>query len=161
MMEISGRTLKHMILVITVVTALILTPASVVQAEQIDIVGPPGSEAFGTSVTALPNGNIVVTDPLFDAGVKVDAGAVFLYDGASATLISYFTGSTDNDQVGSGGVVVLNNGNFVVISPQWQDVGAVTWGSGTSGVTGSTVSSSNSLVGSTYGDQVGDRIFST
>ena len=157
-MEISGRTLKHMILVITVVTALILTPASVVQAEQIDIVGPPGSEAFGTSVTALPNGNIVVTDPLFDAGLKVDAGAVFLYDGATSILINYFTGSTDNDQVGSGGVVVLNNGNFVVMSPQWQGVGAVTWGSSTSGVSGTTVSSSNSLVGSTYDDQIGYRV---
>jgi hypothetical protein len=161
MMEISKRTLKHVTLAITVLTALILTPASMVQAEQINIAGPPGSEAFGTSVTALPNGNIVVTDPLFDAGVTEDAGAVYLYDGASGTLISYFTGSTDNDQVGSGGVVVLSNGNFVVMSPQWQGVGAVTWGSGTSGVSGTTVSSSNSLVGSTYGDQVGYRAFDT
>ncbi|MBN1812024.1 MAG: hypothetical protein JXA14_09335 [Anaerolineae bacterium] len=161
MMEISRRTLKHMMLVITVVTAFILTPASVIQAGQTDIIGPSGSEAFGTSVTALPNGNIVVTDPLFDAGLKVDAGAVFLYDGATGTLISYSAGSEDNDQVGSGGVMVLSNGNFVVMSPQWHYVGAMTWGSGTSGITDTTVSSSNSLVGSTYGDQVGYRAFNT
>jgi hypothetical protein len=159
-MKISRRTLKHVVLVVTVVTGLILTPVSTVQAGQIDIVGPPGSEAFGTSVTALPNGNIVVTDPLFDAGVTVDAGAVYLYDGTTGALINILIGSAANDQIGSGGVVALSNGNFVVISPQWQGVGAVTWGSGTSGISG-VVSSSNSLVGSTFDDQVGYSQFGT
>ncbi len=159
-MKISRRTLKYVALVVTVVTGLILTPVSRVQAGQTDIVGPPGSEAFGTSVTALSNGNIVVTDPLFDAGVTVDAGAVYLYDGATGVLISVLIGSTINDQIGSGGVVPLSNGNYVVISPQWQGVGAVTWGGGTSGISG-VVSSSNSLVGSTWDDQVGYGPFTT
>ena len=48
--------------------------------------------------------------------------------------------------------VVLANGNYVVRSPYWDngaaaDAGAVTWGDGTSGVTGA-VSAANSLVGS-------------
>jgi hypothetical protein len=158
-MKTSGRTLKHVALVITVVTGLILAPVSTVQAEQIDITGPPGSEAFGTSVTALSNGNIVVTDPLFDAGVTADAGAVYLYDGATGALISVLIGSGANDRIGSGGVVELSNGNFVVLSPHWGgggagDAGAVTWGSETSGVSG-VVSSGNSLVGSASYDQVG------
>ena len=56
-------------------------------------------------------------------------------------------------------MTVLSNGNYVVRSPDWDngaaaDAGAVTWGSGTTGITG-TVSAANSLVGSTAGDQVG------
>ncbi len=50
-------------------------------------------------------------------------------------------GSTANDQVGIGGVTALTNGNYVVSSPHWDngaatDAGAVTWGSGTTGVSG-------------------------
>ena len=72
-------------------------------------------------------------------------------------------GSTANDNVGSvdtgygpyGGVTALSNGNYVVSSPDWTngaaaDAGAVTWGSGTAGVSGA-VSATNSLVG-TYGE---------
>ena len=131
----------------------------VAAATTIDIVGPPGSGAFGTSVTALPGGNIVVTDPYFDAGAISDVGAVYLYDGATGALISDLTGSTAGDQVGSGGVKVLSNGNYLVRSPNWDNgaaagAGAVTWGSGTAGVSG-VVSAANSLVGSSAGDRVG------
>ena len=67
-------------------------------------------------------------------------------------------GSTAGDQVGSS-VRALTNGNYVVLSGTWDngpivDAGAATWGSGTTGVSG-TVSAANSLVGSTAGDQVG------
>ncbi|MFO0880921.1 MAG: hypothetical protein U0840_26655 [Gemmataceae bacterium] len=42
-------------------------------------------------------------------------------------------GSTTNDLVGSGGVTVLSNGNYVVTGTSWDngglsDAGAVTWG---------------------------------
>ena len=47
-----------------------------VNAAQIDIPGPAGSGAFGTTVTVLPNGNIVVTDP---NGPVSNVGAVYLY----------------------------------------------------------------------------------
>ncbi|HSD85021.1 MAG TPA: hypothetical protein VLG46_14230, partial [Anaerolineae bacterium] len=129
-------------------------------AAQTDIIGPVGSEVFGRWVVVLPNGNIVVTDPYYDApGPITDTGAVYLYNGGTGVLISQLTGSQANDQVGSGGVVTLTNGNYVVLSPAWDnsataDAGAVTWGSGTTGITG-VVSSTNSLVGSTAGDQVG------
>jgi hypothetical protein len=61
--------------------------------------------------------------------------------------------------VGSSGVTALTNGNYVVSSPSWNNgaassAGAVTWGSGSTGVTGA-VSASNSLVGTSAGDQVG------
>jgi Repeat of unknown function (DUF5650) len=129
-----------------------------VNASQIDIVGPPGSGAFGYSVTALPNGNIVVTDPLYSLSNPVpvaEVGAVYLYNGATGALISTLTGSTANDAIGIDGVTVLANGNYVVRSRLWHNgaaysAGAITWGSATTGVSG-VVSAANSLVGSTRG----------
>lgn len=122
-------------------------------ALQIDIAGPAGSAEFGKSVTVLPNGNIVVTDP----AALGTLGAAYLYS-PSGTLISTLTGSTADDQVGGDGVVVLANGNYLNRSRNWDgaaaNVGAVTWGSATAGVSG-VVSASNSLVGSTLNDQVG------
>lgn len=127
-------------------------------ATQIDIVGPAGSGSFGYSFTILPNGNMVVVDPLYDIpGGASDVGAVHLYNGATTELISTLSGSTTGDGIGSGGVTILANGNFVVSSPSWTNgnaahAGAVTWGSATSGVNG-VVSSSNSLVG-THADDM-------
>ena len=121
----------------------------------------PGAQfvVVGEGDVVILNGNIVVTDPGYDAGGVADVGAVYLYNGATGALISKLTGSTAGDQVGSGGVTVLPNGNYVVRSPDWDNgaaanAGAVTWGSGTTGVTGA-VSAANSLVGSTADDQVG------
>jgi len=110
-------------------------------------------------VWALSSGNIVLASP-FDNFTALGAGAVYLYDGSTRALISMLTGNTLDDHVGSGGVSLLTNGNFVVSSPLWNNAGlavaagAATWGSGTAGVNG-TVSASNSLVGSTAGDTVG------
>lgn len=124
-------------------------------AAQLNISGPGGSVAFGTTVAALPSGNIAVIDP---NGLGSNVGAVYLYS-TTGTLISALSGSSANDHVGSGGIVVLSNGNFVVLSPQWNNgsattAGAVTWINGTTGRSG-TVSASNSLVGTTTNDQVG------
>ena len=107
-------------------------------ATQKDIVGPVGSDNFGTSVTVLPNGNIVVTDPFYDApGLITDVGAVHLYNSAGA-LLSTLTGSAPDDRIGFEGVTVLTNGNYVVRSAFWNngaavDAGAVTWCSATVG----------------------------
>lgn len=128
-------------------------------AAQVDIAGPAGSVSFGTGVTLLPNGNFVVTDPLFDApGAAVDVGAVYLYS-ADGVLISTLRGSSTGDRIGYNGVTVLSNGNYVINSSHWKnltvvDAGAVTWGDGDTGVAG-IVSPANSLVGSRTGDGVG------
>ncbi len=118
---------------------------------------PAAGNRFGQTVTVLPNDNVVVTAP-GDSFAAVSAGAVYLFNGTTGALASALTGSTANDQVGSGGTVVLTNGNYVVPSSNWGNgvatpaVGAVTWGSGTVGVSG-LVSAANSLIGSTTGDQ--------
>jgi sugar lactone lactonase YvrE len=63
-------------------------------------------------VRVLPNGNIVVTDPKSSTS---NIGTVYLYT-SGGKKISSFTGSSSNDQVGSGGIAVLANGNFVVVA---------------------------------------------
>ena len=153
-----SASIKRVLLAAAIVA--LLTPWNarpVVAATWIDIVGPVGSGAFGTQVKVLPNGNIVVTDPHYDAGATEDVGAVYLYDGATGELISMLVGNMGGDGVGSG-VKVLSNGNYVVYSPDWNSgAGAVTWGDDTTGVDG-VVSAANSLVGSTADDEVGHYV---
>jgi hypothetical protein len=131
-------------------------------ATQVDLHGPAGSGAFGTLVVALPNGNVVVTDPHYSAGSHANVGAVYLYNGHTRALISALTGRQAGDQVGLGGVTPLSNGNYVVDSSGWANgaaaqAGAVTWCSGTLGCTG-VVTVTNSLVGSQPGDGVGNSV---
>ena len=119
---------------------------------------PNSGNGFGTSVLVLPSGNVAITSPNDDFGGS-NAGAVYLFNGMTGSLISTLRGSSASDQIGSTGLVQLTNGNYVVRSALWDsgsvaDVGAVTWGSGVLGVSGA-VSSSNSLVGSTLNDNVG------
>jgi hypothetical protein len=102
-----------------------------------DISGPAGSAAFGKSTYVLPNGNIVVADPGYSSATTSAIGAVHLY-GPTGTRIATLTGSTANDRVGVKGILVLDDGNFVVLSPRWNDRrGAATWVSGTAGLEGS------------------------
>jgi len=124
-----------------------------------------GTSDFGTTaVTALANGNYVVTSFYWDNGTIADAGAVTFGDGSSGVsgLISEtnsLVGSSAYDNLGFQGVTALSNGNYVVTSSYWDnntatDAGAVTFGEGTSGVTG-VVSDTNSLVGVSEFDNLG------
>jgi len=131
---------------------------------KVDIPGPAGSGTFGNTIRVLSNGNLLVIDTGFDLTDPTvsDVGAVYLYD-LDGNLISSLHGSTAGDAVGSGGVRELANGNFVVVSPNWdnggaENAGAVTWGSMYDGFMGGldvVVSAANSLVGSRSGDNVG------
>ncbi|MBO9665133.1 hypothetical protein [Dokdonella sp.] len=128
-------------------------------AAPVDIAGPPGSVAFGINVVVLPNGNFVVTDHKANLTAQ-NAGAVHLYTPAGV-LISTLRGDKPDDFVGGGGIVVLKNGNFVVLSPGWNNAtslraGAATWVDGVRGLSG-TVSSDNSLVGTQTDDNVGSH----
>ncbi len=125
-------------------------------ANQVDIIGPVGSAAFGSRVAVLPNGNIVVVDP---DGPASGVGAVYLYPPGGGAPISTITGVAANDHVGSGGIVVLASGNYLILSPAWHNgaavnAGAVTWASADGGISG-LVSPANSLVGSNAADGVG------
>jgi filamentous hemagglutinin family protein len=118
---------------------------------------PSMGSNFGPA-TILATGNVLLTDAGADIGAT-NTGAVYLFNLTTGALISQLSGTTANDAVGNGGVTALSNGNFVVQSSNWDngattDASAITWGSGTTGITG-VVSASNSLVGTNSNDQLG------
>jgi hypothetical protein len=128
-----------------------------------------GDNVGGGSITALDNGNFVVASPSWNnsegavtwgsgtTGFSATAGATVTISASNSLVGSSPRGNgSAGDLVGSGGVIALKgNGNYVVDSPDWGgDIGAVTWGSGTAGVSG-TISASNSGIGSSTNDHVG------
>ncbi len=139
------------------------------------LIGSTAGDQVGHSITALTNGNYVVASPFWDTVGKVDVGAVTFGNGtlghsSSVSTSNSLIGSTSGDSIGSfsistqptirhPNVFPLQNGNYVVNSSLWDrggivDAGASTFASGTSGRTG-TISTSNSLVGSSTEDNFG------
>ena len=125
-----------------------------------DGVGSGGIVEVGAS-------NFVVSSPGWDNGGTMNAGAVTWVDGDSGlngvvTAGNSLVGTTANDMFLNAIVVLKGAGNYVVASQFWDngatvDAGAVTWGSGSSGVAG-TVSPANSLIGTTADDRVGTTV---
>ena len=112
-------------------------------------------------VTALTNGNYVVSSFNWDNGAAQDAGAVTFANGLTGITgvvspSNSLVGTTAGDFISVRGITVLSNGNYVVISPGWNanNFGAVTLGNGETGIVGA-ISASNSLVGSSSNDNVG------
>jgi hypothetical protein len=122
----------------------------------------PGDQVGSNYLTLLSNGNYVVPSPLWDG----NRGAATWGSGTGGVRgvvseANSLVGSSPGDQVGATPITVLSSGNYVIRSPQWNaNRGAVTWGSGTAGVRG-VVSETNSVVGSTPGDQVGSLAITT
>ena len=154
----------------TGVTGAVSAANSLVGTSAFDQVGSGGREGLG-GITALTNGNYVVSSPTWNNGAAASAGAVTFGNGTTGitgavSAANSLVGTTAADLVGIGGVggvTALTNGNYVVASFRWANgaatrAGAVTFGSGTTGVTG-VVSAANSLVGTTANDQVGDSGF--
>jgi hypothetical protein len=100
------------------------------------------------SVNTLSNGNYLVLRPRWNG----NRGAVTWGNGStgvsgSVSAANSLVGSNPDERVGGFGVRTLSNGNYVLVNPFWNgNRGAVTWGSGSTGVSG-TVSAANSLVG--------------
>jgi hypothetical protein len=120
------------------------------------LVGTNEEDRIGSDgVIPLPNGNYVVRSLQWNGR----RGAVTWGNGAEGvrgpvSAVNSLVGSNAGDRVGSTGIVVLGNGNYLVRSLEWNTRrGAVTWGSATTGISG-TVSDANSLVGSNANDQV-------
>jgi hypothetical protein len=137
---------------------------SLVGTQANDRVG--GNMGGGRTVTALTNDNYVVASANWANGTATNAGAVTWGNGTTGSCgavssTNSLVGSHANDYIGNYGINVLNSGNYIVRSGNWDngsatDAGAVTWGSGTTGVSGE-VSAANSLVGTTAGDNVGNN----
>ena len=140
-----------------------LGPVAAEATTKVDLLSPTlaSSEEFGGEVLVLSNGNYVVVDAFFDQGSAVDAGAVYLYDGANNQLISTVTGSSTGDLVGLDGLTEVGTSDFAILSVSWHDgsdsVGAVTWVDGDTGLNGE-VDTGNSLVGNLDGDLAGSGV---
>jgi hypothetical protein len=123
------------------------------------LVGSQTQDRVGDAIFALNNGNYVVNSRAWDNGAVENVGAVTWGDGASGLTgpvspANSLIGSSAGDAVGS--VLPLDNGNYLVVSGNWDngavvDVGAVTWANGQTGLIGE-ISVANSLIGSSSGD---------
>ncbi|MBK7957830.1 MAG: hypothetical protein IPK03_06705 [Bacteroidetes bacterium] len=128
------------------------------------LIGTKAFDNIGTKTTSLGNGNYLVSSPDWDNGLTNDVGAVTFGNGAigvtgNINISNSLIGTSTSDKIGNGSITILNNGNYVVSSPNWkngtfQNAGAATWGNGTIGITG-IISISNSLVGTKTNDSVG------
>ena len=141
----------------------------------ISLIGSANRQSVGSNgVTPLPNGNYVVNTPGWDNGSASDSGAVTFCNGITGCNNGIhpgnsLLGSKSFDTVGNAAapgttnfvnpVVVLSDGNYLVVSPNWDkgttvDAGAVTWCSGTTGCSGE-ISIFNSLTGASTNDKIG------
>ncbi len=131
------------------------------------LTGRQAGDRIGTKVLALPNGSALITSPLWDNGGAINAGAVTwmapgsTLAGQKVDETNSLVGSQTDDQVGSGGVVLLANGNAVAVSPRWNNgaaaqAGAATWISASDGRAGE-LNAMNSLVGEFAGSHVGGQ----
>jgi len=134
-----------------------------------------GDNIGGGSITVLTNGNFVHSQPSWDNGSAVDAGAVTWLDATGATVgvvsaLNSVVGASTNDRVGRTSdllspIVVLPNGNYVIATPTWRNAatsanfaGAVTWVNGATGKTtdgSGVISIANSLIGDRTNELIG------
>ncbi|RYD32103.1 MAG: choice-of-anchor D domain-containing protein, partial [Verrucomicrobiaceae bacterium] len=142
-------------------SALLFPGAGPARAGQVDAQPLPPAPHDSRQVTVLPNGNIVLVTRDAAVAGRMLAGTVHLYNGTTLQPMGVLTGFAVEDQVGSGGIVVLPNSSFLIRSPLWdngtvQDAGAVTWCSGTAPLPAE-ISAENSLVGGSFRDFVGQE----
>ena len=140
----------------TAVTAAVVSVAN-------SLVGSSPGDLVGNYITALSNGNYVISSQYWNNGAITDAGAATWGNGSSGTtgvvsMANSIVGSTAFDEVGYFGITALTNGNYVIKSPYWDngamaDAGAATWGDGNTGTSG-IISAANSLVGDKANDLV-------
>jgi hypothetical protein len=136
------------------ITGVVSNLNSLVGAAATDAVGSEGSITDATA----ESGYYLVYTPNFNVGGGAVTWSSTTSDGGPTTgVVSAVNSLVGNrsDNVGSGGITILDSGNYVVSSPNWSGgTGAVTFGTALSGATG-VVSASNSLVGASQGDGIG------
>ena len=125
------------------------------------IIGAQAGDQIGSGgVQRLTSGHYVAISPAWG----VQFGAATWGNGTFGTALTVgggnsIVGSKTGDKVGAGGVTPLTDGDYVVNSYYWGNVGALkagaaTWGNGVGG-TAAVVSDQNSLVGTRANDEIG------
>ena len=116
------------------------------------LAGERAGDRLGDSITALANNNFVVVSKYDYEGGIASAGSVRLVSGTTGAQLGILAGDVAGDFLGSDGITVLANNNFVVASRSDDEGGIVNAGSVrlVDGTTGS-------QIGSTFaGDVVND-----
>ena len=119
--------------------------------------GDSAYDNFGF-VTALPNGNYVISSSADDAGGISNAGSVRLMNGVTGAQIgSAIVGDIQNDGLSSGGITVLPNSNYVISTIYDDENGIVDAGSVrlVNGSTGAQIGSP--IAGNTVGHILGSN----
>ncbi len=126
------------------------------------LIGTISHDGVGRNITVLTNGNYVVCSTSWNKTI----GAITWCDGTkqmsgAVSIENSLVGTRRQDLVGCGGTAALYNGNYVVISTNWNNIhfqefgpGAVTWCDGAIGRSGE-INNTNSLLGSSELDAVG------
>lgn len=142
----------------------------------VSFVGTTGNDkvGFNHNTDATNNGNLYLRNPQWN-GTFGAATFVDLVDGTGLSgdisALNSVVGSQFGDQVGSGGVQILSNGQVAILSPNWSNggttnAGAITFGSELTRIFGPISPTDNiSLVGANRDDSVGSsdlvRVFGT
>jgi hypothetical protein len=127
-------------------------------------------DSVGSQLAGLRNGNYVVLSPGASINSNLGAGAATWQGGSAVgahtgvvSSANSIVGGHAGDNVGTGGLTALANGNYVLSSPGWSSATATGAGASTfahgAGPTAATVSAANSLVGSHNGDSVGGSVY--
>lgn len=129
------------------------------------LVGTVASDGVGSGAAlALTSGDAVIASPYWDNGAAINTGAVTRISGSGGLVgdvsaANSRVATSADSRLGSGGLVALANGHYVIVSHSFDngadaDVGAVTWCSGIAACIGA-VTPANSLIGALPGDAVG------
>ena len=127
--------------------------------------GTQGDRLSSGGIVALSDGGFVIVSPDYSyqpgSTLISKAGAVHWVaagdspKGSTNQYTKAIVGEFSNDRISSGGVTALNNGAFVVASPEWNSKrGAATFVGNGSSLNFITVNSTNSLTGASANDQV-------
>uniref|UniRef100_Q3AQF8 Filamentous hemagglutinin-like protein n=1 Tax=Chlorobium chlorochromatii (strain CaD3) TaxID=340177 RepID=Q3AQF8_CHLCH len=132
-------------------------------SESNSLVGNKKDDFSGLTITALHNGNYVVSASLWDNGSITNVGAVTWGNGQTGTVgtinsTNSLIGAKSGDKVGAV-TVALSDGNYATASGECDNgslanAGAVTFGNGGGGTVG-VVSSANSVMGSEKDGKIG------
>lgn len=119
------------------------------------IYGGSAGDQYGTyGATVLTNGNVVLRSPPATVNGIVSAGIVMLVNPSTGAIVATLSGDNASDQLGSGSINDMKNGNFLIRSPL-DDVASVTDAGSAMLVNGSTGAVIATIAGDNTSDQLG------
>lgn len=129
------------------------------------LVGSLPYDNVGYDVYALPSGNYIIKNSYWNAPGAPQAGAMTFANGITGitgtiSAANSLIGNNAQDFLGAHGTEILGNGNVVIRSQAFHNgaaynAGAMTWMSGTTGLTG-IAGPANSIVGTKTSDDLGN-----